>query len=134
MMLTVTRRYHFEAAHFLPNVPEGHRCKRMHGHNYKVEVTLNGKVHDYLGWIADFYDMDNMIGPILKKVDHLLLNEIEGLQNPTVENIAPWFLAQLNEALDVPKHARNGIDPRFYQFIKVRVYETDDCWADCSMT
>lgn len=96
-MLTVSRQYHFEAAHFLPNVKEGHRCKRMHGHNYRIEITLGGALTEHEGWILDFWDMDAVMQPILDLVDHRLLNEIEGLENPTAEHIAEWFFQKLED-------------------------------------
>jgi 6-pyruvoyltetrahydropterin/6-carboxytetrahydropterin synthase len=117
-MLTVTRRYHFESAHFLPLVPEGHKCKRMHGHNYEIEVSICGSV-GHEGWLIDFFVMDEIIGPIIKLVDHHLLNEIDGLSNPTVENIAPWFFKQIKQYVYGGMWCSN-----------IRVYETKDCWAD----
>lgn len=118
-MLTVTRRYHFESAHFLPKVPEGHKCARLHGHNYEMEVTVSGSMQAE-GWIIDFFDMDKIVKPIIDLVDHRCLNIVEGLDNPTVENIAPWFFEKIKLAV--------CLLPIICQ--KIRVYETKDCWAE----
>jgi 6-pyruvoyltetrahydropterin/6-carboxytetrahydropterin synthase len=113
MLTTITRRYHFEAAHWLPLVPEGHKCKRMHGHNYEIEVTVEGAVMAN-GFIIDFWDLDKVVEPLVQMIDHRALNDIVGLSNPTAENIAAWFLQRLSS---------NHVSA-------VRVYETKDCWAD----
>jgi len=113
MKTTVTRRYAFEAAHFLPKVRDGHKCKRMHGHNYEIEVTVAAPVRDD-GFIIDFWDLDKVVQPLIDMVDHRTLNDIVGLENPTAELIAAWFLDRL---------ASNNV-------VQVRVFETKDCWAD----
>ena len=116
MATTVTRRYHFEAGHWLPKVADEHKCKRPHGHNYILDVTVGGQVRDN-GFIIDFWDLDKIVNPIIATVDHRMLNDVTGLENPTAENIAYWFLAQLSNC----------------SVIGVRVYETRDCWADCTI-
>jgi queuosine biosynthesis protein QueD len=110
---TIGRTFRFESAHFLPKVPEGHRCRNLHGHNYRIEVVLTGPV-DERGFVKDFGEIDADVTPLLKQVDHKLLNEVQGLDNPTAEIIARWFLERL------PAAAR------------IRVYENDDCWAEAS--
>lgn len=110
MALTVTRRYHFESAHFLPKVREGHKCARMHGHNYEMLVTVSAPLQDD-GFIIDFWDLDDIVQPIISKVDHRTLNDIPGLENPTAELIATWFLQQIPNAS------------------AVEIFETKDCSA-----
>ena len=105
------RTYRFESAHHLPLLPEGHRCRNLHGHNYRIEVVVSGKL-DPRGFVMDFAEMDEKIMPLIKEVDHRLLNEIEGLANPTAEIIANWFFQRIE-----------GCE-------SVRVYENDDCWAE----
>lgn len=107
----IARTYRFESAHFLPRVPDGHRCRNLHGHNYRVEVMLEGEL-DARGFVADFAELDAEMAPLLNQVDHKLLNDVPGLENPTAELIAAWFFARL------PRCAR------------VRVYENDDSWAE----
>lgn len=110
----IGRTYRFESAHQLPLVPDGHKCKNMHGHNYRIEVTVSGTL-DKRGFVLDFAEMDADILPLIKKVDHKVLNDVEGLENPTAELIANWFLNRIK-----------GCE-------SVRVYETDDCWAEVSV-
>jgi 6-pyruvoyltetrahydropterin/6-carboxytetrahydropterin synthase len=107
----IGKTYRFEAAHHLPKVPDGHKCKNMHGHNYRIEVVFSGELDDR-GFVADFAELDTEVVPLIKKVDHRVLNEVEGLENPTAENIAAWFLQRIK-----------GCE-------LVRVYENDDCWAE----
>jgi len=117
---TITRRYHFEAAHWLPKVHEDHKCHRIHGHNYEIEVTCDGPTLDN-GFIIDFWDLDEIVRPLIETVDHRTLNDIPGLENPTAELIAGWFLRKIGE------HDAHGLS-----VFAVRVYETKDCWADAT--
>ena len=82
--------YRFEAAHRLPRVPAGHKCARMHGHSYRVAVTVAGEVDPETGWLIDFAAVDAVVEPVLAELDHRVLNEIEGLDNPTCEQVARW--------------------------------------------
>lgn len=113
METTLGRTYRFESAHFLPMLPVTHKCHHMHGHNYRMEVTVRGPL-DSRGFVLDFAELDEQVTPLLKRIDHKVLNTIEGLENPTAELIAAWFLARLPLA-----HS-------------VRIYENDDCWAEVS--
>ncbi|QDP27137.2 MULTISPECIES: 6-carboxytetrahydropterin synthase QueD [Bradyrhizobium] len=113
VMTRIGRTYRFEAAHHLPKVPDGHKCKNMHGHNYRIEVVLSGKL-DERGFVADFAEMDADVFPLIRQVDHRVLNDVPGLENPTAEVIAAWFLARIANCESV------------------RVYENDDCWAEIS--
>lgn len=107
----IGRTYRFESAHHLPLLPDGHKCKNVHGHNYRVEVVMSGAL-DARGFVMDFAEIDAEILPLIRKVDHRLLNDVEGLENPTAEIIATWFLQRIT-----------GCE-------SVRVYENDDCWAE----
>ena len=91
--------YHFEAAHFLPKVPDGHKCKRMHGHSYTVVVTVEGDPDPDMGWVIDFGDIKSAFKPLEEALDHRYLNEIEGLDNPTSENLAIWIWQRLKPEL-----------------------------------
>lgn len=113
---TVTKRYHFEAGHFLPKVPAGHKCARQHGHNYVVEVSLYGAIRED-GMVLDFFDLDKAVHPLIEKVDHRNLNDIDGLRNPTAELIAIWFHTGIADALAGTAGTT------------VKVFETPDCWA-----
>ena len=85
----------FEAAHRLPNVPDTHKCARLHGHSYSVEVRVGGELHPELGWVQDFGEIRQACEPVRTALDHRLLNEVEGLENPTSELLAVWIWQRL---------------------------------------
>jgi 6-pyruvoyltetrahydropterin/6-carboxytetrahydropterin synthase len=89
------KEYRFEAAHRLPRVPEGHKCARIHGHSYKVEVEIAGPVDPETGWLIDFGVIDDAWAPLFARFDHHNLNEVPGLENSTCENIAIYVWAAL---------------------------------------
>ena len=98
-MTEIFREFTFEAAHRLPNVPEGHKCSRLHGHSYWVAIHVTGPVDERLGWVMDFGDIKSVVGPVVERLDHYYLNEIVGLENPTSERLAEWLWTQLADAL-----------------------------------
>jgi len=114
--MKITQAFTFEAAHRLPNVPQTHKCFRMHGHSYRVELVLEGAVDPRTGFVVDFFDVEAAFGPLLARLDHHTLNEVEGLENPTAEHIAAWIFERVKP--DVP------------QLCLVRVYETPMSWAE----
>lgn len=114
--MKISQAFRFEAAHRLPNVPQTHRCHRMHGHSYRIEILLNGPVDSHTGFVVDFFDIEEAFGPLLRTLDHQCLNEVPGLENPTAENIAIWIWDRTK--------------PRLAQLSSVKVYETSDCWAE----
>lgn len=89
--MIIFRQFTFDSAHFLPNVPETHKCRQVHGHTYRLVVHFEGRIDPALGWVADFGDIKQAISPIIDMIDHKLLNNIEGLSNPTCELIAVWL-------------------------------------------
>ncbi|MDT0400364.1 MULTISPECIES: 6-carboxytetrahydropterin synthase QueD [Streptomyces] len=89
--MEIFREFTFEAAHRLPRVPEGHKCARLHGHSYKVTVHVEAPVDEELGWVMDFGDIKQAFKPIDAQLDHYYLNDIDGLDNPTSENLARWI-------------------------------------------
>lgn len=97
--MEIFKELRFEAAHRLPHVPEGHKCGRLHGHSFRVEVFIEGTVIEPLGWVMDFADVKAAFRPLLDELDHRFLNEIEGLENPTSENLASWIWVRLSPAL-----------------------------------
>jgi 6-pyruvoyltetrahydropterin/6-carboxytetrahydropterin synthase len=106
----------FEAAHRLPNVPLDHKCYRLHGHSFRVEVHVKGPVEDRSGWVMDFAEIKGAFKPVLDQLDHCYLNDIEGLENPTSENIARWIWKRLK--------------PRLSMLSGVVLYET--CTSGCA--
>lgn len=95
----LSREFSFESAHYLPNVPDGHKCGRMHGHSYTVEVHVRGAVDVESGFVQDFGDLSTAFAPISEQLDHRLLNDIGGLENPTSEHLARWMWDKLSVAL-----------------------------------
>jgi 6-pyruvoyltetrahydropterin/6-carboxytetrahydropterin synthase len=88
-----------EAAHHLPNVPENHKCRRLHGHSFRIEIHVAGPVQEHTGWIMDFADIARAFQPIYDQLDHHYLNKIDGLENPTSENLAGWIWRRLKPSL-----------------------------------
>ena len=99
--MEIFREFAFEAAHRLPNVPEGHRCAGMHGHSYRIEVHVRGDADAVTGWIMDFADIDAAVRPLRAQLDHRCLNDVPGLGNPTCENLSRWVWEGLAEVLPV---------------------------------
>jgi 6-pyruvoyltetrahydropterin/6-carboxytetrahydropterin synthase len=97
--MEIFREFTFEAAHRLPHVPVGHKCARLHGHSYRIEVHIGGKVDPTMGWIMDFGDLKAVVNPVIAELDHYYLNEVPGLENPTSENLARWTWDRLTDAL-----------------------------------
>ncbi|MFT6286360.1 MAG: 6-pyruvoyltetrahydropterin/6-carboxytetrahydropterin synthase [Alcanivorax sp.] len=97
--MEIYKEFHFEAAHRLPNVPEGHKCARLHGHSFLVRICVEGAAVEPTGWVMDFSELKAAFKPVLEKLDHFYLNEIPGLENPTSENIARWIWQGLQPAL-----------------------------------
>jgi len=95
----LVKEFRFEAAHYLPNLPDGHKCRRMHGHSFRGEIAVRGPVDPVTGWLIDFGDLKRAVDPIVERLDHDLLNEIEGLENPTSELLAIWFWERLVPSL-----------------------------------
>jgi 6-pyruvoyltetrahydropterin/6-carboxytetrahydropterin synthase len=91
LLVELKKIYAFEAAHHLPRVPAGHKCSRMHGHSYRVEVGLRGPVDPTTGWMVDFALIDDAWVHLFRQFDHHTLNDIAGLDNPTCENLCAFI-------------------------------------------
>ena len=97
--MEIFKEFGIEAAHFLPNAPEGHKCRRLHGHSFKVGVYVSGDVASPSGWVIDFGNISQAFAPLHTILDHTLLNEVDGLSNPTSENISAWIWDRLKPVL-----------------------------------
>jgi 6-pyruvoyltetrahydropterin/6-carboxytetrahydropterin synthase len=97
--MEIVKEFGFESAHSLPNVPEGHKCARVHGHSFRVGVRVEGPVGEDTGWVMDFADLAGAVRPTIDALDHRYLNEIDGLENPTSEVIAMWIWDRIVGAL-----------------------------------
>lgn len=99
MKMELRKSFQFEAAHLLPRLPKAHKCRRLHGHSFKVEIVVAGECDPKLGWLMDYADITKAFRPIWEKLDHRHLNEIRGLENPTSEEIAVWIWRKLKPKL-----------------------------------
>ena len=91
MRMRLAKSFGFEAAHWLPTFPDGHQCRRMHGHSFKIEVVVEGEVASSKGYLIDYGDISRAVKPIEEQLDHRVLNDIDGLENPTSEMLAAWI-------------------------------------------
>ena len=89
--MIIFKKFSFDSAHFLPNVPDGHKCKEMHGHTYHLTIYIEGELENHLDWVMDFSELKGIVSPIINAIDHKVLNDIKGLENPTCENLAIWI-------------------------------------------
>ncbi|MEM6261104.1 MAG: 6-carboxytetrahydropterin synthase QueD [Bacteroidota bacterium] len=117
MSVLITKRFKFEAAHYLPGMPEGHKCRRVHGHNFRLEVNLLGEVDPTTGMVMDFGEIKEIVNPLVDMVDHRLINEVGEeneiplLKQPTTENMVKWFFDE--------------IQPRIPQLYSIVIHETN---------
>ena len=93
--MEIFKQFRFEAAHRLPHVPPEHKCARLHGHSFTVEIHVRGPVGERSGWVVDFADIAAAWQPLHAVLDHYYLNEIPGLEVPTIEYMAAWFWRKL---------------------------------------
>lgn len=114
--MNIFRAFTIEAAHRLPNVPAGHKCARLHGHSFRIELQVSGEVNAQTGWVMDFAELKVEFQPIFERLDHRYLNDVPGLENPTSENLARWIW--------------NEMKPRVPLLSKVTIHET--CTSGCS--
>jgi 6-pyruvoyltetrahydropterin/6-carboxytetrahydropterin synthase len=99
MKVRLSKTFDFEAAHDLPTFPEGHKCRRLHGHSFRFDVVVEGEVDPAMGYLIDYGDIKKAAAPIARQLDHYYLNQIEGLENPTSEVLARWIWDRLKPAL-----------------------------------
>ncbi len=118
--MDIFKAFTLESAHRLPNVPAGHKCARIHGHSFRVEIHVSGEVDPQVGWVQDFADIKAAFEPLFAQLDHNYLNEIAGLENPTSENLARWVWDRLK--------------PKLPLLSKIVVHETCTCGAIYSGT
>jgi 6-pyruvoyltetrahydropterin/6-carboxytetrahydropterin synthase len=95
MRARLVKEFTFEAAQTLPRAPQGHKCRLMHGHSFRIEIAVEGEVNPDTGWIYDHADISQAMKPLLDRLDHAYVNEVEGLENPTIELMCAWFWKKL---------------------------------------
>jgi 6-pyruvoyltetrahydropterin/6-carboxytetrahydropterin synthase len=97
--MDIFKVFQIEAAHRLPNVPAGHKCARLHGHSFRVEIHVSGEPQPHTGWVMDFAEIKTAFAPVFDEIDHHCLNDIPGLENPTSEQLAIWIWRRLKPSL-----------------------------------
>ncbi|MGA1202298.1 MAG: 6-carboxytetrahydropterin synthase QueD [Planctomycetota bacterium] len=105
-VVELAHRFTFEAAHYLPRVPEGHKCRRLHGHSFAATIVVRGPIDPEMGWLVDYAEIKGAVAPLREMLDHHLLNEVEGLENPTSEVIAVWLWDRLLPSLPILAEVR----------------------------
>jgi 6-pyruvoyltetrahydropterin/6-carboxytetrahydropterin synthase len=103
MRVRLSKTFHFEAAHDLPTFPADHKCRRLHGHSFRFDVIVEGEVAPEKGYLIDYGDIKKAVEPLVSRLDHFYLNDIEGLSNPTAENLARWIFERLKAVLPLLK-------------------------------
>jgi 6-pyruvoyltetrahydropterin/6-carboxytetrahydropterin synthase len=99
MRVELRKTFQIEAAHLLPRLPESHKCRRLHGHSFQVEVAVAGECDPDLGWLVDYAAIGEAFRPLWEQLDHRYLNDVPGLENPTSEQLAAWIWTRLKPAL-----------------------------------
>jgi 6-pyruvoyltetrahydropterin/6-carboxytetrahydropterin synthase len=101
--MELRKTFQFEAAHLLPHLPKTHKCRRLHGHSFQVDIVVEGDCDPRLGWVMDYGEITRAFRGLWEKLDHRYLNEVRGLENPTSENIAIWIWRRLKPRLPLLK-------------------------------
>lgn len=91
MQAELVRTFHFDAAHCLARAPQGHKCRSLHGHSYRVDIHVTGEVDPQCGWVMDFGDLKQIVSPLIDELDHSNLNDVPGLENSTAELLARYL-------------------------------------------
>ena len=126
-VLSIYKEFSFAAAHRLPNVPDGHKCANLHGHEFRLIVGIRGPIARGMGWIMDFGDLKKVVAPVLEQLDHNYLNEVPGLLNPTSENLCSHLWDAIDAELAKVSYTEDAITrPRVCE---ITVYETPTSFA-----
>tara|TARA_B100001093_G_scaffold484995_1_gene518928 strand:+ start:444 stop:800 length:357 start_codon:yes stop_codon:yes gene_type:complete len=97
--MIIYKNFFFDAAHYMPNFPKDHKYRKIHGHSYELKIHIHGDLTAENEWVMDLENINKHVDPLLKLIDHNLLNDIKGLENPTSENIAKWFWKELKKKI-----------------------------------
>ena len=103
MNYELKQQFRIESARFLPNLPKSHPCSKIHGHSFKIILKLVGPLDPKIGWVLDYQKISETMAPLLLRLDHQILNEVEGLENPTSELLAKWIYDQTLRIIPILK-------------------------------
>ena len=95
MKFELRQLFRIESARRLTGLPSDHPCSRLHGHSFQIELTLIGDRQEDTGWVIDYHLISSSVGPVLRQLDHRVLNEVPGLENPTTENLCFWLYEKI---------------------------------------
>ncbi|MBZ0263848.1 6-carboxytetrahydropterin synthase QueD [bacterium] len=112
----IKKSFRFNSAHYLPGAPDGHKCRNLHGHTYEVVIECRGTMDIEAGWVIDFGDISDIMRPLIKQLDHVVLNELEGLKYTTAEELCYWIWERTK--------------PKLPSLISVVVHETPTSCAE----
>ena len=104
MKYELKQHFQIESARFLPNLPSTHPCARLHGHSFKIVLTLLGDLDTKVGWVMDYNEISFAMKPLLIEIDHRVLNEVPGLENPTSELLAKWIYDRMIKKIPILKN------------------------------
>ena len=99
MNFQLKQQFQIESARFLTGLPEAHSCSNMHGHSFVIILTLVGPLDPIKGWVQDYHEISTLMKPLLDQLDHKVLNNVPGLQNPTSEKLAVWIYEHARKAI-----------------------------------
>jgi 6-pyruvoyltetrahydropterin/6-carboxytetrahydropterin synthase len=97
MKFELKTQFRIESARFLPHLPEDHPCRRLHGHGFVIILKLVGELDPKIGWVRDYHEIEKIARPLLSEIDHRVLNEVPGLENPTSEILCKWLFDRLTK-------------------------------------
>jgi 6-pyruvoyltetrahydropterin/6-carboxytetrahydropterin synthase len=111
MIFELRQHFQIESARFLPHLPPGHPCQRIHGHSFKITLVLKGPLDAKIGWVQDYHEIETMMKPLLSQLDHRVLNEVPGLENPTSEKLCQWLYEKAKTQLPLLTQVRVSETP-----------------------
>jgi 6-pyruvoyltetrahydropterin/6-carboxytetrahydropterin synthase len=115
--MRIGKEFTFDSAHFLTSVPEGHKCRGMHGHTYRLRVVIDGDI-DERGFVIDFAELGEIVTPLVQLLDHKVINEVVPFET-TAENLCQWFASKIQDELSVQ-----------FRVATVRLWETSNSFAE----
>jgi 6-pyruvoyltetrahydropterin/6-carboxytetrahydropterin synthase len=99
VIVRLSQEFHFEASHRLSHLGPDHPCHPLHGHSYRVDIVISGEVNPTTGFLMDYAELQGIVQPVIKQLDHTHLNDVPGLPLSTTEHIADWLWKRLKPTL-----------------------------------
>lgn len=134
MIATIAKRFTFDAAHCLPKLGPDHKCHRLHGHTYEVELVCRGPVDEH-GFVIDYDEIARAWAPLHEALDHRYLNEIPGLETPSTEHLVAWMYQRWHvaaAAASVLERPRSAPHLFWNVLDRIRIKESSTTWCEMS--